>query len=76
MPSKMLSEWERVEAERSAAEASHIDVANLVADETQVVRYLGPPADTCYPLEYSYHLLGDERGKTVLEYACGDGINT
>jgi ubiquinone/menaquinone biosynthesis C-methylase UbiE len=67
--------WERVEAERSATEASHIDAAGLLADETQVARYLNPPADTCYPLEYSYHLLGDVRGKTVLEYGCGDGLN-
>lgn len=76
MSSQTLTEWERAEAERSAAEASHIDVANLLADESQVLRYLNPPADTCYPLEYSFHLLGDVRGKTVLEYGCGDGINT
>jgi ubiquinone/menaquinone biosynthesis C-methylase UbiE len=71
-----INEWEQVEIERSAAEASHIDVANLIADEAQVLRYLDPPADTCYPLEYSYHLLGDILGKIVLEYGCGDGLNT
>ena len=76
MSSPILNEWERAEAERSATEASHIDIANLLADETQVARYLNPPADACYPLEYSYHLLGDVRGKTVLEYGCGDGFNT
>lgn len=76
MASRILNEWECAEIERSAAEASHINVANLRADETQVARYLDPPADTCYPLEYSYHLLGDVPGKTVLEYGCGDGINT
>lgn len=76
MSSQLLNVWERAEAGRSAAEASHIDVANLLADETQVVRYLNPPADTCYPLEYAFHLLGDVRGKTVLEYGCGDGLNT
>lgn len=76
MSSPKLNEWERAEAERSAAEASHINVTNLLADETQVVRYLNPPADTCYPLEYAYHLLGDVRSKTVLEYGCGDGRNT
>jgi SAM-dependent methyltransferase len=76
MSSPILHEWERAEIERSAAEASHANVANLLADETQVRRYLDPPADTCYPLEYSYHLLGDVRGKTVLEYGCGDGLNT
>jgi SAM-dependent methyltransferase len=71
-----IRKWERVEAERSASEASRIDVTSLLADETQVRRYLDPPADTYYPLEYSYHLLGDVRGKTVLEYGCGDGSNT
>lgn len=72
----MLSVWELAEAGRSAAEAAHIDVTNLLADETEVVRYLNPSSDTCYPLEYAFHLLGDVRGKTVLEYGCGDGINT
>src|SRR5262249_22074340 len=38
-------------------------------------RYMAPPADTCYPLEYAYHLLGDARGKQVLDYGCGDGIH-
>lgn len=72
-----LKRWERVEAKRSAVEASQIDLTNLLVDETQqVMRYLAPPSDTCYPLEYSYHLLGDVRGKTVLEYGCGDGLNT
>lgn len=76
MSSPTLNEWERAEAERSASEASHISVADLLADETQIVRYLNPPADTCYPLEYSFHLLGDVRDKTVLEYGSGDGVNT
>lgn len=76
MSSPTLTEWERIEAERSASEASHIDTARLVANEKQVARYLAPPAETCYPLEYSYHLLGDVRGKVVLEYGCGDGLNT
>ena len=76
MSSPTLTEWERIEAERSASEASHIDTARLVANERQVARYLAPPAETCYPLEYSYHLLGDVRGKVVLEYGCGDGLNT
>lgn len=71
-----IRDWERVEIERSAAEASHIGGANLVADERNLARYLDPPAETVFPLEYSFHLLGDVRGKTVLEYGCGDGTNT
>ena len=72
----MLNEWERAEVERSAFEASHADKSNLLADEKDLIRYLNPSADTPYPLEYSFHLLGDVRGRTVLEYGCGDGINT
>ncbi|PYP98839.1 MAG: hypothetical protein DMG76_25835 [Acidobacteria bacterium] len=76
MSSPMLRKWERAEVERSVAEASHIDPVGLLADETEVRRYLDPPAGTCYPLEYAYHLLGDVRGKIVLDYGCGDGLNT
>ena len=76
MPSPMLNEWERAEVERSASEASNHNAGNLVADKAQLARYLDPPADTSYPLEYSYHLLSDVRGKTVLEYGCGDRTNT
>ena len=43
--------------------------------EERVDRYLAPPRDTVYPLEYAFHLLGDISGKTVLEYGCGDGPN-
>jgi ubiquinone/menaquinone biosynthesis C-methylase UbiE len=35
-----------------------------------------PPPDTFYFLEYAFYLLGDVRGKSVLEYGCGDGTNT
>lgn len=70
-------EWERAEVERSAFEAAHnIDRNALISDEKEVARYLDPPAGTVYPLEYSFHLLGDVRGRTVLEYGCGDGVNT
>ncbi|HEX8148909.1 MAG TPA: methyltransferase domain-containing protein [Pyrinomonadaceae bacterium] len=65
---------ESAEVRRSAAEASHFDDSNLVSPDLK--RYLDPPADTVYPLEYSFHLLGDVRGLTVLEYGCGDGENT
>jgi SAM-dependent methyltransferase len=75
MPST-ISEWERVEVERSAAEAAHIGDSDLLADEKNLARYIDPPAETFYPLEYSFHLLGDVRGQTVLEYGCGDGTNT
>lgn len=71
-----LRKWERIEIERSNAEASHQDVADLKADEIQIQRYLNPPADTVYYLEYAYHLLGDVRGRRVLDFGCGNGENT
>ena len=73
---KELRKWERVEIERSNAEAQHQDAADLKADETQIARYLNPPADTAYYLEYAYHLLGDVRGRRVLDFGCGNGENT
>ena len=76
MASPILYEWERAEVQRSADEAARNSARNLVINEREVLRYLDPPADSYYPLEYSYHLLGDISGKTVLEYGCGDGANT
>ena len=76
-PSLSHHEWEQAEVERSAFEAAHVvDRSRLIADEAQIRRYLDPPADTIFPLEYAYHLLGDARGKIVLEYGSGDGVNT
>lgn len=74
--SSKLDKWEQAEVERSKVEASNADVSALLADERNLARYVDPPADTLYPLEYAFHLLGDVRGKTVLEYGCGDGLNT
>jgi 2-polyprenyl-3-methyl-5-hydroxy-6-metoxy-1,4-benzoquinol methylase len=73
---EQIKVWERVEVERSAAEASHKDVSALRYTEENLARYMEPPAETAYPLEYAYHLLGDVRGKTVLDLGCGDGENT
>lgn len=74
--SSTIKQWERAEVARSAAEAAHVDRSALVMDADNLARYLDPPEGTCYPLEYAYHLLGDVRGKLVLEYGCGDGLNT
>ncbi len=76
MSKATIQEWERAEVERSAVEASNTDTSNMLATENNCGCYLNPPADTVYPLEYCFHLLGDARGKTVLEYGCGDGGNT
>lgn len=63
-----LSTRDRLEVERSASEASKI-----VIKPVEVDRYLNPPANTAFPLEYAFHLLGDVRGKTVLDLGCGSG---
>lgn len=70
-----IRNWERVEVERSSTEASRTDPAALVYTEDNLARYMNPPADTCYPLEYAYHLLGDVRGRRVLDFGCGSGEN-
>ncbi len=64
------SERDRAEVERSAAEASH-----TVLKPVEVERYLAPPGDTPFALEYAYHLLGDVHGKFVLDLGCGTGEN-
>ncbi len=71
-----LQQWERVETERSALEASLTGSVALLAHPNLFSRYAAPSADTVHPLEYAFHLLGDVRGKTILEYGCGDGVNT
>jgi ubiquinone/menaquinone biosynthesis C-methylase UbiE len=71
-----LREWERAEIERSGIEANLTPQDELLADEANVARYLTPPETTPYPLEYAFHLLGDIRGKTVVDLGCGSGINS
>jgi len=70
------TEWERAEIARSTFEARHTPAARLVADESNVARYLAPPAETVYPLEYAYALLGDIRGRIVVDFGCGSGENS
>ena len=58
----------QLEVERSASEASKI-----VLRPVEVERYQNPAADTPFPLEYAFHLLGDVRGKVVFDMGCGSG---
>lgn len=71
-----LLAWEAAEVARSATEASRTPDHRLLAGEANVARYLAPPIDTAFPLEYAYALLGDVRGRVVLDYGCGSGENT
>lgn len=72
-----LERRERAEILRSAREAETTQKAPRLLLRTQTIaRYRAPPETTAYPLEYAFHLLGDARGQTILEYGCGDGENT
>ncbi len=73
MTDSRLAERDQAEIERSAAEAAKVVLKPL--DRAQIDRYLNPPADTPYGLEYAFHLVGDVRGKTVLDLGCGTGEN-
>src|SRR5207248_1513115 len=64
----MASSQDLAEIARSASEASKI----RLLDE-DLARYQNPPADTCYPLEYAFYLLGDVQNKQVVDLGCGSG---
>lgn len=68
-----LLQRDQAEIERSAAEASKIVLKPN--PQAQIKRYLNPEANTPFALEYAFHLLGDVRGKTVLDLGCGHGEN-
>lgn len=64
----MASSHDFAEITRSASEASKTRLLDV-----DLTRYQNPPADTCYPLEYAFHLLGDVQNKVVLDLGCGSG---
>lgn len=66
------AEWERAEVARSRVQATRSGGVRRTPPKI-LQRYANPPADTLFPLEYAYHLIGDIRGRTVLDYGCGDG---
>jgi len=68
--------WESAEVQRSDVEAAATPDASLLIGPRKLQRYANPPADTAFPLEYSYHLLGDVRGQQVLDIGCGSGMNS
>ena len=69
-----LAELDQAEIERSAEEAAEITIGPPNREDLR--RYLNPPSDTAFPLEYAFWLLGEVRGKTVLDFGCGSGENT
>ena len=71
-----MQTWERAEIERSSVEATLTSDAALRVTPATFARYSSPPADTAYPLEYAYHLLGDVTGQRIVDFGCGSGANT
>src|SRR4051812_15185779 len=69
-------EWEAAERRRSGIEASLTGRKRLLASRTEIARYLTPSLDSVFPLEYAYALLGDVRGRPVLDFGCGSGENS
>ena len=72
-PTATSAERELEELTRSAEEARQKVLTTV--DRREVERYLDPPADTPYGLEYAYYLLGDVACKNVLDLGCGKGEN-
>lgn len=61
MSETLLSAHDLIETERTDFDPSKIE------------RYLHPRPHATLPLEYAFHLLGDVRGKSVLDLGCGSG---
>ena len=60
-----IKAWERAEIKRSRAQADRTGAPVFRDSDANIQRYQAPGAETCYPLEYAFHLLGDARGKAV-----------
>ena len=70
-----IEQWEHAEIERSRIQAT-LSAQVRPTPRDIIDRYANPPADTVYPLEYLYYLVGEIRGQCVLDYGCGDGPDT
>ena len=70
-----LARWEEAEVVRSRVQARMTHKVRPTGKRV-LERYAAPSADTPYALEYAYHLIGDVRNQTVLDYGCGDGPDT
>ena len=69
--------WESAEITRSGVEAQLTrDLLKGRLSDRTLRRYRNPPADTWFPLEYTYHLLGDVQGQRVVDFGCGSGANS
>jgi SAM-dependent methyltransferase len=76
MAETVYTEWQQAEIARSDVEARNTSSQGLIYGPGQIERYMAPPIDSVYPLEYAYALLGDVRGRKVLDLGCGSGENS
>ena len=74
---------ESVSLERPDRERIHLNKVairllqhDLVMPRRNILRYDHPSPDTPFPVEYAFHLLGDLAGKAIVDFGCGDGVNT
>jgi len=68
---------EKLRSAREAQQTNESSESNqLLMPSATIARYRSPTATTVFPLEYAFHLLGDIKGKVILEYGSGDGLNT
>lgn len=71
----------RSTADRAQRERDHFNALTTVHQGTLVMaasnisRYDRPPANTVYPLEYAFHLLGELAGRRILNVGCGEGLD-
>ena len=68
-----LAERERAERARSAREALDTSDAWIRSSEKHAARYMAPPRDSPFPLEYMFALLGGVASQAVLDLGCGSG---
>ena len=71
-----MQTWERAEIARSTVEATLTADDALRVTRNTFARYEAPPAETVFPLEFAYHLLGDVAGLRIVDFGCGSGANT
>jgi SAM-dependent methyltransferase len=70
-----LRSRERAEIARSEVEARLGPGVPYRLTPRTIERYANARAGTAFPLEYAFHLLGDVRGRTVLDCGAGAGRN-
>lgn len=63
-----------LERDQAEIRRSQLEAKSGIAT-SEVKRYLNPPSNTAFSLEYAFSLLGDIQGKRVLDIGCGSGEN-